>query len=523
MAKLPSIERQRLLPTTTGAQRLQAVKVYDPVAEAIGNAGNLVVGIQNKMFEADSAAQLSAANVNTQMELGALEVELSKGNSETAMNDYAVRSQAIYAKNSEGMSPLVQQQYDANFGTLSTKTNLSLVSTIATKRSGERVAGVLSLLDEAVQFGGAATDEFSREGWLIQGIASIDALVQANDLKPAKAAKWKLKFIADFNNEVITNWSNNIPLGELDDAYIAMNEGNLGDPSLNTAWKALDATRRAAVVSGAIANQSRLLSAKDAAERREEDDLIEAGDLALKELWDRDTTEERQQELLQILRKNRMVDYKVYREAEDALSGRTGKLDDPDEVDAMYLNIAQNAERLTNADISGSFSGPQRERFIAQLAAQKNEQFTKTLRVLEASNLFHFGTALRKRIYSLTTGQEALDAMRRDLETEMYAAQYEARTQEKAFNPIEYIQNRLEEIANPKKESTVNPAPYKRAGAIRALIREHNLPDQAAWDHQMNTLGILLAADPTDELRLAWWDELAQLGTDAGYKRAGTQ
>jgi len=523
MAKIPGIERQRLMPALPAAT-LQVVQQSTAVEDAIGNAANLVSNISNKMFEADSAQQLSAANVNTQMELSALEVDLARGDSETAMVDYATRSQAIYAKNAEGMSPLVRAKYDDAWAMLNAKTNLSLTSTIAAKRSGERVASALSGLDIAVRMGGAASDEFAREGWKVQGIASIDAMVEANDLKPAAAAKLKIKFLDDFDNEVITNWSNNIPLGALDDAYIAMNEGDLGDPSLNAAWKSLPAKRRATLVAGAITNQQRLLTAKDAAERRIEEGLVRDGDEALKELWDSDTTKERQQELLQILRKNRMVSYKVYKEAEDALSGRTGKLDDVQEVEQMYLKIAQSGETMTNADISGSFSGPQRAAFIVQLAAQKDQQFNKALRILGASNLFHFGTALQKKNYSFTTGQEALDAMRRDVETEMYEAQANARkaTPPEPFNPVEYMRARLEEIENPKKKSTVDPGPEKKAGAIDALTKQQ-LPDEAAWDNQMNLVGILLRASPNNKEMKDWFNQLAQLGADAGYKRAGAR
>ena len=87
MAKIPGIQRQRLMPSTTGATMLQVVQQSTAVEDAIGNAANLVSNISNKMFEADSNAQLSTANVNTQMELSALEAELARGDSETAMVD----------------------------------------------------------------------------------------------------------------------------------------------------------------------------------------------------------------------------------------------------------------------------------------------------------------------------------------------------------------------------------------------------------------------------------------------------
>ena len=96
MAKIPGIQRQRLVQALPAAT-LQVVQQSTAIEDAIGNAGNLVANISNEMFKRDSAAQLSTANVNTQVELGRLELELERGDSETALRDYTLRSREIYA------------------------------------------------------------------------------------------------------------------------------------------------------------------------------------------------------------------------------------------------------------------------------------------------------------------------------------------------------------------------------------------------------------------------------------------
>ena len=501
MVKLPSIERQRLLPTTTGAQRLQAVKVYDPVAEAIGNAGNLVVGIQNKMFEADSAAQLSAANVNTQMELSILSTELAKGNSETAMADYATRAAAIYAKNSEGMSPIVQGQYDASFGTLNAKTNLSLAGTVATKRSGERVAVTLSSLDTLVKFNAVSDDPDVVKNGLALAQATLQQRVEANDIKPAAAEKLWIKFQDDYNNATFTRYVNRLDASEVNSAFKQMSSGQFMmkdangdmviDKETSTAWAKLSEQRKAALISTNLANGRNLLRANDAEIARVAKlDLGTARRLS-REFYSKGSTPERRSEILFLLESNDQVRGEVYNKMVQDNAGATERFDDPDAIRDMDVRVmhygATGNDVTINEIITQSWSDPVKDRLIQSLELAQSKRFDRAMRLLTASPLFHSDATSsgQNRRESNRLSERQLD-IKFTLEDEALVA----KDANKPYDPVDRVRALLIEVAQEEK----GPDGAEKLGAATKALSDAGIYDRKslnAWG-KLNPQGSIL-------------------------------
>ena len=445
------------------------------------------------MFEADSAAQLSAANVNTQMELGALEVELSKGNSETAMNDYAVRSQAIYAKNSEGMSPLVQQQYDANFGTLNARTNLSLVSTIAGKRSSDRVAGGMVLLDNLIKIYAPPTNDPSkspaqarvdREAALVQGETIIRQLVASNDKTPEQGAKMLLDFRADFNDERFVGWVNALPQKDVGKAFTQMSAGEFGDEETNKAWAMLPEKRKRALINQSIANASKLLTFQDAEDRR----ILGTRQAEAKKLMIEFATQRnpaRRQEILEALADNPAVMPTLYSKMVQDNAGATNRFDDLKairDMDKRIMSFGAGAieNDVTIDEIMGlNFSDGVLSRMMTDLREVQDVRMQDAMDLILSSPLFAPANKSQKR-----TQGDAMDRRQLKIKNQLIRERIEKRDNNEAFDPFDRAQELLGALL--KRDPNLDPI-TRQANALTRLRGEYGIKNATDLDIYLRT------------------------------------
>jgi hypothetical protein len=477
MAKIPGIQRQRLMPFTTGATMLQVVPQSTAVEDAIGNAANLALSISGKMFEADSNAQLSTANVNTQMELSALEVELARGDSETAMVDYATRSQAIYAKNAEGMSPLVLAEYDANFATLSAKTNLSLTGTIATRRSSDRVAGGLVSLDALIKMYAPPTNDpnkspararLDREAALIQGEAIVRQLVASNDKTPEQGAKMLLDFFAKFNDERFVGWVNALPQKDVGKAFTQMSAGDFGDEQTNQAWSQLPEKRKRALIDQSLANASKLLTFQDAEDRR----ILgtrqaEAKKLMIEFATEKDPT--RRQEILTELANNPGMTPTLYNKMVQDNAGATNRFDDLKairDMDKRIMRFGAGAieNDVTIDEIMGlSFSDGVLSRMMTDLREVQDVRMQDAMDLILSSPLFAPSSSSEKRRQG-----DAMDRRQLKIKNQLISERIDHRDRGEAFDPVDRARQLLGLLRNDRPELT----PEARQQAAQARLRD---------------------------------------------------
>lgn len=512
MAKLPVLQRQQLLQGTTGQQRFRPAQTIDPVSEAIGQAGQIATDISDKMWLADSKVQLSAANTNTQMELASLQVELAKGNSETALRDYQVRAQEIYARNAEGMSPLVVAEYDSAFATINAKTNLSLTSTIAAKRSDERVGHTYSVLDWGVTHGAVSADPQVRASALAQGLSEIAARVDANDITPDKAKKMALEYRADFMDAVMVGRVNNFKLGDLSLAYEQMRTGEFGDEEVNLAWSTLTGKRQAQLLSQVITNNSRYLSAKDADERRAERKREAQVLQALKDFWGANTTDDKRAEAADILRRNPETSVADLREVENALSGRSADLDDPVAVVTMEDRIAQFPGDITEAEIRDMpFGFETRDALVEKLRNMGEILFNRASQYVNTSPQFVFPSEMARSLAAGLQGAEALESSRRQVMTELHEARSDARLKGEPFDAMIWVRERLD----PERgAATGADAVNEREGNAIKVLEGYGIGNEAEWQA---AVGEATRASETNPLAKSRLSVLMKNGTLAGY------
>jgi len=485
MAKIPGIQRQRLMPSTTGATMLQVVQQSTAVEDAIGNAANLVSNISNKMFEADSNAQLSTANVNTQMELSALEAELARGDSETAMVDYATQSQAIYAKNAEGMSPLVLAEYDDAWAMLNAKTNLSLTSTIATKRSSDRVAGGLVSLDALIKIYAPPTNDpnkspaqarLDREAALVQGEAIVRQLVASNDKTPEQGAKMLLDFLAKFNDERFVGWVNALPQKDVGKAFTQMSAGDFGDEETNKAWAKLPEKRKRALINQSLANASKLLTFQDAEDRR----ILgtrqaEAKKLMIEFATEKDPT--RRQEILTELADNPGMTPTLYNKMVQDNAGATNRFDDLKairDMDKRIMRFGAGAieNDVTIDEIMGlSFSDGVLSRMMTDLREVQDVRMQDAMDLILSSPLFAPSSSSEKRRQG-----DAMDRRQLKIKNQLISERIDHRDKGEAFDPVDRARELLGQLS--KSDPDMNPE--ARRENAKTQLREEFLIKNAA-------------------------------------------
>ena len=482
MAKIPGVERQRLMPSTTGGARLQVVQQSTEEMDAIGNAAKLVQGIGQKMFEADSKAQLSTANVNTQMELSVLQAQLEKGDPETAMADYITGSQAIYANNAEGMSPVVLAEYDSNYATLSAKTNLSLAGTIAAKRSSDRVAGGMVSLDSMIKmFAPPSKDpdkppaqaRQDREAALIQGEAIVSQLVASNDITPEQGAKMLLDFHADFNDARFVGWVNSLSQSEVNGAFVKMFTGDFGDEETNQAWNNLPEKRKGALINQAITNASKLLTFQDAEIRRELQIFQSKAKLLMMEFSTSEDDPARRDEILLELANNPGISPTLYDNMVQDNAGATVRFDDLDAIRAVDLKIMNYGsgpieyEVTTNEIMDLPFSHPVLSRMMRDLREVQDVRMQDAMALVMSSPLFAPANKSQAR-----TQSDAMDRKQLEIKNQLIDAAIAARDDGIAFDPVD----RARELLNLLKGDHPEMDPEtRRQAALNQLINEFGI------------------------------------------------
>ena len=515
MAKLPVLQLTRLLQNTTGQQRFRATEVIDPVSEAIGQAGQVATGIADKMWEADSKVQLSAANTNTQMELAALEVELAKGNTETALQDYQVRAQEVYARNAEGMSPLVVAEYDSAFATINAKTNLSLTGTIAAKRSDERVGYTHSVLEWGLKQGASSPDPETRAMALAQGLSEIGDRIDANDISADEGAKMALKYRTDFMDTVMVGHINRVSLNDLDVIFEQMQKGDFGDDELNMVWSTLDEKRKGQLVSQAITNNQRYLVAQDAAERRKDATREKERNKQLKIFWSRESSEEEKRAAAAELRLNPETSVRDTRDMEDALSGVSTDFDDPIKLQVMQDRIARHPGGVTQADFD-EFSFVAREALVGQLNNMRNTLFDRAVQMINSSTQFVFPSEMAKSLAEGLEGTEALESARRSVITELQIARDDARTSGEGFDAMAWVRERLDPKSNEvPSAATTKPNDAEVAmSKAREELAAQGVSTREEWIAKEETMRWMAGVE---SVALSYQTFLNQ-GIAAGYK-----
>ena len=473
MAKIPGIQRQRLVQALPAAT-LQVVQQSTAIEDAIGNAGNLVSNISNEMFKRDSDFQLSMANVNTQVELERLGLELSRGDSETALRDYTLRSREIYAKNAEGMSPLVLAEYDTNWATLNAKSELSLASTIAAKRSGERVAAMLSSLDSLKTFGATSDDPLRRSAALETGIASIAMRVAANDIKPAAGAKMRIKFEEEFNDATFTHYVNGLGQGEINSAFHQMSRGSFLDAGMEETWKKLSPKRQQALIGQVITNADRLLRRNDAQLARDaKEDAVIAKALS-REFYTPGTNEDRRVKILGELADNGSMTVELYNKMVRDAGGATARFDDPVAIRKVDVDIMRRGHEITEAQIMAQpFSAEVIDRQLKELDIRRDARFSDAMDILTSSPLFYSD--------SMSTNQrrrEDQKLTRRQLEIKhtLTNRQIQALDENEPYDPVDHVRELLETEAN---LSSGNNLKEKKTAAKAMLLHDGITEDLA--------------------------------------------
>jgi len=351
MAQIPTLQRQRGLPRSTGVPAMQAVQIVDPVGKALVTAAQTFDAIETQLFKAEAAGQLSAGMVNAQLKLSALEAEPNVGEANDPLLTLDDRIQLIQDEASAGMGPMVLEQFQNKFDILQAKSRISIKSTIIKKRFKALEAGLIIGLDALARGIGPTNKPINSKDALLTGLTGIENAINTGVIDAVKGAKLKLKFRSDVAEQSVIGWINSQAPETLIDTYKQMATQTFNDPDIALMWGVLGETKKATLIAQAITNVARWNSFQDAEVRRK-DEVFKKGALELqRQFYSPQTDRDGRVKILKDLAANPQTSLSVYNMMLKDLEGRTDRFDDPRVETALRLRILRTPHYVTAAEI----------------------------------------------------------------------------------------------------------------------------------------------------------------------------
>ena len=435
MAQIPTLQRQRGLPRSTGVPAMQAVQLADPVGKALGSVAQTFDAIETQLFKAEAAGQLNAGMVNAQLKLSALEAEPNVGEA----NDLDDRIQLIQDEASAGMGPMVLEQFQNKFDILQAKSRISIKSTIIKKRFKALEAGLIIGLDALARGIGPAGKPINSKDALLTGFKGINDAINTGVTDAVKGAKLKLKFRSDVAEQSVTGWINSQAPETLLDTYTQMANQKFNDPNIALMWGVLGEKTKAKLTAQAITNVARWNSFQDAAERRA-DDVLKTNALDLQRKYYKSKDREERGRILEELAKNSQTSLSVYNMMLKDYEGRTDRFDDPKVETALRLKIMQTPHLVTDKEIIESNLSN-----VDELLTMHGQRITG--RLARAREIITVDKVFLPATYNerLMKG-DAFDYMQAEIWGKVLREQTDHRDRGKPFDPVARAQELIKEF-----------------------------------------------------------------------------
>jgi hypothetical protein len=396
MATIPTYQRQRGIPASTGVGAPPVVLLNNPVARAVGQFSQVMGGIGENLRDAQRKSHVSASVINATLRLTTLRSDFKKLRGPDALEKFPGAAQLIYDEASSGLvDPVERRAFDEKWQVLVANSQIAIQSAAA-KRSFDELASNLVLgLDSLARGYYFNTDgaeiEVSGQIAIETGIKMIDEAIAGGVIDAQVGAAKKLKFIQQVAEEGVLGWMNR-PDQELIAVHTQMSKGKIDptdSPGIQKLWDILDEKTKTRLKKTTLTNisSSLALDAKLAAQKEAE--LTVTVNRLLFEFWVEETSPERRRQIFKDLADNSSIDTATYMEMLAALSGITTQFDDEDKIrDAEILIVTRPGDVTLQEIIGLGFSVPVTRRLMTMFESASNKDFARAIQMLQHHPVF---------------------------------------------------------------------------------------------------------------------------------------
>ena len=214
MARIQSLTRQTQLPSQTGVPSPRPVPIQDTTGEGLQKFGNVIQDAGENLLKMQAQREASEATKFAILKLDELKETIGTGNllpseeglpnaTPPTLEDFAQRFETIFAKGSDGLSPIAKQAFNLKFASLSANTEIAIKRNAVIKKRDELVADTLKGLDdnlnllssEGIGRPGDDVVDFNKFQQILNlGYEDIDALIKGNAIDASKGEKLKISF-----------------------------------------------------------------------------------------------------------------------------------------------------------------------------------------------------------------------------------------------------------------------------------------------------------------------------------------
>tara|TARA_R110000868_G_scaffold115239_5_gene307885 strand:+ start:817 stop:2550 length:1734 start_codon:yes stop_codon:yes gene_type:complete len=257
MAKIPTFQRSRGVPTTSGVgSPIFVPETYDAQKQVAQLFTTIQGGVEAYEVKQGNA-ELTTANTAATIAFSKLEAEMLKEDPRAAVSKYAQKSNEIHIATTAGLGKRALEAYQKQFQILSAKSQISVESSAAARLKDQQAGSLTTNLDALAL---AATQAGNNTvGYRISkrsGIANIDAAIKDGTIKAKAGALLKNKFKSDLAKGAIDSMVRTAPLADLMSIHEQMRNDKFTDSSLAGFWAELDSSEK-------LSMQNKILSAQE--------------------------------------------------------------------------------------------------------------------------------------------------------------------------------------------------------------------------------------------------------------------
>lgn len=498
MPAIPTLQRQQLIPATTGQPNLPFVQIEDFTGPAIDKLSGAVKKIGDDLFKAESDFALSSASTNAQIKLGELELELEQGTPADAFLNVDERVAEIGEEFSLGFSsPAVQRAFTNQFMTLSANSKIKIRGNATKKRYKELHAGLLTNLDTLTKSAGLPNHP---KNLMASGLDMIEIAVKHNVIDAVAGQKLSEKFTLETAQNIITGYIGRRGHTNLMDVFAEMEKGEFQETEVTKAWAILDTKEQEAMRAKAITNLSRGLALEDKQDIRDMKAAEKAAKTLMLEFYRQGGNRLERQAILDKLKDNISINVTTFDNMQKQVGGGTSRFDNPETRKNLELKIFQTPHDVTYQEIiDGNLSHDVTRGLVDKLNARMDTRLDMAWTILASDPAFAPANSAEARGMKDQLNREQLTIW-----NQIVVGQQDAIQKGEKYDSIAVVKGLLKDYKGGEGTAYVNET--NRAKALLSTIPEDLRGSTQAvikWADQQKKEGYINDTESLDYKRAA--------------------
>jgi len=452
MGTLPTFISTAQAPSTTGVGSLDFVPLQDDLGKQLQNLGGTGQKIAEDMFKTINQQAVNEAKLGASLKLNALEVELGNMDPQQALRVSPGRIQTIYEEQSEGLSSIAKDAFDATFSTLNAQSRVNIQAQAVKNHNDKQQAGLVVLLDGLSKNIGPKGRKITTITSLSTAFNAIDTAVSGRVIKAEEGEKLKLKFRKTLAENEVGRWFNGQTRTTLIDAYAQMDNGKFKDAGVQAFWNVLDENKKRTLTAGAITSLARLHSFEDKAKiRLAKADAAQVKGLML-DFYNPKATDADRTASLNALAKNPEVNATTFASMLRDQEGRTTRFTDYEQYFALMTKIFKSDEKVTESTIINNkdLDIESKKQLIGFLNKQQTEEMNAAQNILRSHPEFMPANKVEKLLNA-----DKLDRDQAQIWVDIQIAEEAAKRKGTSYDAIEAVKKAIKDYGVDNKAAAV--------------------------------------------------------------------